>query len=101
MSRGPRLWLVCYDIADGKRLRRVYRLMRGFGDHLQHSVFRCLLSERQQAELEGRLVEAIKPSEDQVLFVPLGAPGGAAERGTFTLGKPLVHVERIVRVVGP
>lgn len=34
-------YLVCYDVADDKRLRRVFKLMRGFGDHLQFSVFEC------------------------------------------------------------
>ena len=34
-------YLVCYDIADDKRLRKVFKLMRGFGDHLQFSVFEC------------------------------------------------------------
>jgi len=101
MSRGPRLWLVCYDIADPKRLRRVYRLMRGFGDHVQFSVFRCQLSDLRQAELEGRLIEVLKPSEYQILFVPLGSPGGRAERGMFTLGKSLAPTERVARIVGP
>ena len=34
-------YLVCYDISDDKRLRKVFKLMRGFGDHLQFSVFEC------------------------------------------------------------
>ena len=34
-------YLVCYDIHDDKRLRRVYKAMRDFGDHLQYSVFEC------------------------------------------------------------
>jgi hypothetical protein len=27
-------YLVCYDICDDKRLRKVFQLMRAFGDHL-------------------------------------------------------------------
>jgi CRISPR-associated protein Cas2 len=34
-------YLVCYDISDDKRLRKVFNLMRGFGDHLQFSVLEC------------------------------------------------------------
>ncbi|HZT68334.1 MAG TPA: CRISPR-associated endonuclease Cas2, partial [Terriglobia bacterium] len=30
-------YLVCYDISDDKRLRKVHKVMRGFGDHLQYS----------------------------------------------------------------
>ena len=34
-------YLVCYDICDDKRLKKVFKAMRGFGDHLQYSVFEC------------------------------------------------------------
>ena len=27
-------YLVCYDICDDKRLRKVFQTMRGYGDHL-------------------------------------------------------------------
>ncbi len=31
-------YLVCYDISDDKRLRRVFKAMRGYGDHLQAGI---------------------------------------------------------------
>jgi len=34
-------FLVCYDICEDKRLAKVHKTMRGFGDHLQYSVFEC------------------------------------------------------------
>ena len=37
-------FLVCYDIADDKRLRKVFKTCCNFGDHLQFSVFECDLS---------------------------------------------------------
>jgi CRISPR-associated protein Cas2 len=36
--------LVCYDISDDKRLRKVFQSMRKFGDHSQYSVFECQLT---------------------------------------------------------
>jgi CRISPR-associated protein Cas2 len=45
------LYVVTYDISDKKRLRKVFRLMRGYGDHLQLSVFRCELSGVERFEL--------------------------------------------------
>ena len=45
------LYLVTYDIRDDKRWRRVFRLMKGFGEWLQLSVFQCRLSRRRHAEL--------------------------------------------------
>ena len=37
-------YLVSYDICDDKRLRKVFQTMRGYGDHLQYSVFQCQLT---------------------------------------------------------
>ncbi|WP_044934582.1 CRISPR-associated endonuclease Cas2 [Acidobacterium ailaaui] len=34
-------YLVCYDISDDKRLEKVFKLIRGFGGHLQFCVFEC------------------------------------------------------------
>ena len=48
------VYLVCYDVADAKRLRRTYRKMRGFGDAVQYSVFRCELSPTEKQELQAK-----------------------------------------------
>jgi CRISPR-associated endonuclease Cas2 len=45
-------YLVAYDIADPKRLQRVHRTMRGYGDPLQYSVFRCILSPTTRKPIE-------------------------------------------------
>jgi CRISPR-associated protein Cas2 len=97
-----RLYLVCYDICgDGadRRLRRVYRTLRGFGEHIQYSVFRCVLTDRQLAELEGKLDAEIDPTRDQVLFVPLGLADAPGAWEGWTLGVPIGAPERVVRIV--
>ena len=38
-------YLVCYDISNDRRLRKVFKTCRNYGDHLQYSVFECDLSE--------------------------------------------------------
>ena len=38
-------WIVLYDIRNPRRLRRVARLMEGYGQRVQHSVFECDLGE--------------------------------------------------------
>lgn len=98
MKRPPAVWLVCYDICDPKRLRAVYTLMRGYGEHLQYSVFRCALSEIQLATLRGRLTEILDHSVDQVLFVPLGQADTERAWRIHTLGVPLAHTERAARI---
>ena len=94
-----RLWIICYDIADDKRRAKVYKRMRGAGEHIQFSVFRCVLSELQLVELKTDLVDIIDGREDQVLFVPLGAAEVAANWGMYALGKPLARPSRTVKIV--
>ena len=43
MARLPKSYLVTYDVSCPKRWRRVYRLLQGYGDWMQLSVFRCRL----------------------------------------------------------
>lgn len=81
-------YLVCYDISDDKRLRRVFRIMGGWGDHLQFSVFECQLNRAELARLKAELSEVIHHSEDQVLFVDLGPAEGRGDRVITALGRP-------------
>lgn len=101
-GRAPSLFLVCYDICgDGapKRLRRVYRILRAHGDHLQYSVFRCSLTPMRLEELQSDLEDVIHHGLDQVLFVPLGRADAPRSWRAFTLGVPLDAPERVVRIV--
>ncbi|HET8550797.1 MAG TPA: CRISPR-associated endonuclease Cas2 [Bryobacteraceae bacterium] len=81
-------FLVCYDICDDKRLRRVFQTMRGWGDHLQYSVFECQLTGSDLVRLRSELAEIIHHTEDQVLFVNLGPAEGRGDRVITALGKP-------------
>ena len=68
------IYVVCYDISNDRRLRRVYKIMRGFGQHIQFSGFRCELSARERIEMIAALSPVINHDEDQVLLVDIG-PG--------------------------
>jgi len=81
-------YLVCYDICDDKRLRRVFKTMRDFGDHLQYSIFECQFTPIDLARCRHALSEIIKHNEDQVLFVDLGPVEGRGERVISALGQP-------------
>ena len=48
-------YLVCYDVTDAKRLRKVFKTCGNFGDHLQFSVFECDLNPAEKVELETEL----------------------------------------------
>jgi len=87
-------YLVCYDIADPKRLRRVFRKMHGFGDPVQYSVFRCDLNRVEKALMLAVLEELVNTAHDRVMIVRLG-PVGASDRGAIEfLGQPLLPWKR-------
>jgi CRISPR-associated protein Cas2 len=86
-------YLVCYDIADDKRLRKVFKTMRAYGDHLQFSVFECQLTATDLVKLRAELAGIIHHTEDQVLFVNLGPVEGRGDRVIAALGKPYTAVD--------
>jgi CRISPR-associated protein Cas2 len=86
-------YLVCYDISDEKRLRKVFKAMRGYGDHLQYSVFECQLTPMDLLRCRNQLSGIIHHGEDQVLFVNLGPAEGRGERVITALGKPYTAID--------
>lgn len=86
-------YLICYDVADDKRLRKVFKILRGFGDHLQYSVFECQLTAMDLVRCRTLLAAAIHHGEDQVLFVSLGPSEGRGERVITALGKPYSPID--------
>ena len=86
-------YLVTYDIANDRRLAKVHKTMRGFGDHLQYSVFECQLNQTDLARCRHLLSEIIHHKEDQVLFVDLGPVEGRGDRVISALGKPYTAID--------
>ena len=82
-------YLICYDICDDKRLRKVFQIMRGYGDHLQYSVFECQLTASDLARCRAELAAVIQHKEDQVLFVNLGPAGGPRRPGDHGVGQTI------------
>jgi CRISPR-associated protein Cas2 len=89
-------YIVSYDISDPRRLRRVHRAMRGFGDALQYSVFRCDLSASERVLMIEALVALINHREDQVMIIDIGPADGRANGCIETLGRAL-ETDRIER----
>jgi len=92
-------YLVCYDIANDKRLRKVFKTCRNYGDHLQYSVFECDLTETERVKFESELDEIINHLEDQVLFVSLGPTERRGDRMIRALGLPYVNLDAPCYVV--
>ena len=90
-------YLVAYDIADPKRLRKVATACEDYGVRKQYSVFLCRLSTTDFVKLRSRLYDLIHLGEDQVLFIPLC--NRCAEQ-IEALGKPVEkHDARDVVIV--
>jgi CRISPR-associated protein Cas2 len=66
------LYVVTYDIADPKRWRAVYELLKGYGAWLQLSVFQCRLSPKRHADMVATLDQIIHDRQDHVLILDLG-----------------------------
>lgn len=63
-------WLVSYDVHDEKRLRKCAKLMEGYGERVQYSVFRCWMGVLEMERLRWELTERLAP-EDEVMLIPL------------------------------
>lgn len=83
----PNLFLLTYDICDAKRLRKVHKTLKAFGDALQYSVFLCELSPTQKQMLINDLTEIIHHHQDRILIANLGRREGRAPVAIETLGR--------------
>ena len=86
------VYLVCYDVADPKRLRLAYKKMCGFGDPMQYSVFRCELSPTEKQRLQEALWAILNWDHDRVMLVDLGPAGARGDQCIEFWGDPLVQV---------
>ncbi|MBT9583723.1 CRISPR-associated endonuclease Cas2 [bacterium] len=91
-------YLVTYDISDDKRLRSVFKAMKGYGEHVQFSVFRCSLTKTEMTEMMAKLSGLIHHGLDQVLIIYLG-PLPEKRPRVRPLGRPYQPVEPGARVL--
>jgi CRISPR-associated protein Cas2 len=73
MDHRRTIW-IAYDIRDAKRWRKIYRVVKGYGGRLQFSVFECLLSETQLAEMREKLDPLLDHAQDRLLIARLCPP---------------------------
>lgn len=70
MAEAKHWYLIAYDIRDQKRGRRAYKLLQGYGDRIQYSIFRCWLNQREREKLRWEL-EKVLAKEDSLLLLRL------------------------------
>ncbi len=86
--------IVTYDIPSDRRRTTLFKCLRGWGDHLQYSVFRVVVGKKERVLLSGQIEEIINNKEDQVLIVDLGPDDGRGAQAIAALGMPYTHPER-------
>jgi len=96
MSR--RNYVVTYDISDDKRRTKVFRMLHGYGDHAQYSVFLCQLNDEELARMRRGLRPLINAGEDQVMIVEVGRASRPLETAMEVVGKAYEPVVRCVVV---
>jgi CRISPR-associated protein Cas2 len=89
-----RLYLVTYDICEPRRLRKVFKTMQAFGEHLQLSVFQCDLTVIDRIEMQAALEQIINHDEDKVLIIDLGPTDPFPVRNIQMIGQQVKIVKR-------
>jgi CRISPR-associated protein Cas2 len=70
--------LVSYDVSTSdpggqKRLNRVAKACKDYGQRVQYSVFECIVDPAQRTMLKDRLTGEINPEKDSLRFYYLGS----------------------------
>ena len=93
------VYLVCYDVADDKRLRKTYKKMQGFGESMQYSIFRCELSPVERQLLKESLWAILNWEQDRVMLVNLGPVGARGDECVEFWGTPRVEIPSRTAVI--
>lgn len=63
--------VVVYDVRDDRRRKHLHKVLKGYGQWQQFSVFECEISQKKYFELIQRVKRIIDESQDSVLFYKL------------------------------
>ena len=92
------VYLVCYDITDPKRWRRIYKTMKGYGVWLQLSVFQCRLNRTNLLRMTDALTELMNAAEDHIMISDVG-PAESITIRVESFGRPFRPIERRAVIV--
>ncbi len=59
-------YVVAYDISDDKRRTRVHKVLKGFGQWTEFSLFECFLTKKEMLQLRARLDKHLNAETDRV-----------------------------------
>ena len=67
------LYVIAYDIPNDRRRTKVHKVLSGFGQWTQYSLFEAWLTDKELVALRGKLDKHLKREADSVRFYPLCA----------------------------
>jgi CRISPR-associated protein Cas2 len=79
------LYLIAYDISNDNRRTRIHKILSGFGDWTQYSVFECFLDKRELVLLRSKIQHVIDETEDSIRLYPICE---ADRKHIKTIGSP-------------
>ena len=94
-----RCYLVCYDISAPKRLRRVHKVLRGYGEPWQFSVFFSVLKDIDRVRLQNDLEKEMNQKEDQIMILDLGPDEKKAREAATVMGRSLPEQDSGIVVI--
>ena len=77
-------YVICYDITEPARWRKIYKHLHGYGRRLQYSIFRCRLTKIEMEKLRWELEKDLT-SDDKLLILNIC---DKCERRTLSLNRP-------------
>lgn len=92
------VYIVCYDISDQKRWRKIYKTMKGYGDWLQLSVFQCRLNKENVLRMTDALTGLMNSREDSLMIIDIG-PAENVSVKVESFGRPFQPIERQAVIV--
>ena len=68
MGTDKNWYLLCYDIRDQKRWRKVFKKLKGRGEWLQYSIFRVHLNKTQLEALRWEIEDILTEVDDLMII---------------------------------
>lgn len=60
--------VVSYDISSSRRRRKVMKVLEGYGERVQYSVFECNLAPKKIEEMRRHLAKLISPKDSLRIY---------------------------------
>jgi len=83
--------VVAYDIPDDRRRLKVAKVLLGYGERMQYSVFECRVTKVEYLRMKEKLDDLIEPDEDAISFYFLC--GSCRSRSGFKTRATLARME--------